>query len=217
VRLSSHRLSQLCTWRIIWYCGPVLAGVCVLLLVSRGELTFTSDSVFYWSAAHTLLHRHELATGIAYDGSTLLAALAHDRLPPPLDPFTAFAPGYAVVLAAVAWCTAATVTQAALLVNVLSVVAIILLVAWLGRRADGGAVGFVAATMIGLLPFFPGTAVMRCPRRCSPRWFSPRWRSSFCGSKSPTHALLSFIWPVFSALSPRTRAIWVSRFSFLPS
>jgi hypothetical protein len=157
VRLNSNRLSQLCTRRILWYCGPPLAGVCVLLLVTRGELTFTTDSVFYWSAAHTLLQRHELATGIAYDGSTLQAALSHGRLPPPFDPFTAFAPGYAVVLAAVAWCTAATVTQAALLVNVLSVVAIILLVAWLGRRASGGAVGFVAATMIGLLPFFPGT------------------------------------------------------------
>jgi hypothetical protein len=138
--------------------ASVLAGACIFALVTRGELTFfPEDSLLYLSAAQTLLQHHELATGIAYDASAFEAAVAQGRLPPPLEPLTAWPPGYPLAIAAAAWCTGIPVVEAALVVNFIFVVAIILLVAWLGRRAGGDAVGFVAATMIALLPFFSAT------------------------------------------------------------
>jgi 4-amino-4-deoxy-L-arabinose transferase-like glycosyltransferase len=139
---------------------PVLAGAGLFLLVTHGELTFDNNSVFYWSAANTLIRDGRLATGIAYEpyeGSALSASLAQGRVAG-LHPMAAYAPGYAVAIAAVAWCSGLRVDSAALLVNVASLIAIIFLVGWLTRQAAGPAAALLAMTMTGSLPFFSGIA-----------------------------------------------------------
>jgi 4-amino-4-deoxy-L-arabinose transferase-like glycosyltransferase len=159
-RVSLHpvRIRESVPWGVVSCIAPILAATCIFLLVTRGRLTFfPEDSLFYSSAAETLLQRHQLATGIGYDRAAFEAAVVEGRLPAPLEPLTAWPPGYPLTIALMAWCTGLRIAQAALMVNLVSVIAIVLLVWWLGRRASGAATGSVAAMMIGLLPFFSAT------------------------------------------------------------
>jgi hypothetical protein len=132
---------------------PVVLGLGLFLILTRGALMFSTDSVFYWSASRTLLDQHELATGVVYSTTPLEPGLLEGH-PQALHPLTVFAPGYAVATALVARATGTSIVSATLLVNMLSGAAIILLAGNLARRSAGERAGCVAAALVAVLPFF---------------------------------------------------------------
>lgn len=134
---------------------PVLLGLALFWILTRGNVMFSLDSVFYWSGAQTLLDEHALSTGIPYSNNSLDPGL--EGHPRPLYPLTVFAPGYSVTTALVAGATGTSIVSAILLVNLFSGAAIILLTGTLARRAAGETAGWVAASLLAVLPFFQRT------------------------------------------------------------
>jgi hypothetical protein len=61
---------------------PVVLGVGLFRLITHGELGYSGDSVFYWSAARTLLRDGYLATGIAW-AETISPGAQPQALHPP--------------------------------------------------------------------------------------------------------------------------------------
>src|SRR5947209_12593831 len=53
----------------------------LLWLTTAGQLAFTPDSVFYWSAARSLLHGDGLKTGVRYDDVLLRQGRRSTPLP----------------------------------------------------------------------------------------------------------------------------------------
>jgi 4-amino-4-deoxy-L-arabinose transferase-like glycosyltransferase len=135
---------------------PVVLGLGLFWILTHGVVTFTTDSVFYWSASRTLLEEHELSTGVVYTNTPLEPGLLEGH-PQALHPLTVFAPGYSVATAIVARATDTSIVSATLLVNLLSGAAIILLAGTLARRAAGERAGCVAAAFVAALPFFQTT------------------------------------------------------------
>jgi hypothetical protein len=136
---------------------PVLLGAAVFSIVTHGDLVFSADSIFYWSAARTLLNEHRLATRIAYPDSHREDSELVDGPAQPLHPLTVFAPGYSVAIAAAAGATRTSIVSAALLINAVSGAAILLLAGGLARRVGDEATGCAAAALLAVLPFFQQT------------------------------------------------------------
>src|SRR5882672_5595113 len=135
---------------------PVLFGIAVFVTVTHGELGYTDDSIFYWSAARTLVREGKLATGIAW--SEVMDERVINARPEALHPMTVFPPGYPVAVAGVAgW---APIAVATVVVNLVSLAGMIALTGRLGRRLGGEPVGFLAAGLVAVLPVVHNSARM---------------------------------------------------------
>jgi hypothetical protein len=135
---------------------PVLLGVALFFTVTHGELGYNGDSIFYWSAARTLVREGKLATGISW--SEVMGERVIDARPEALHPLTVFAPGYPVAVAAVARWTP--ISAATVVVNLASLAGMIALAGRLGRRLGGEPIGLLAATLVAVLPFVHSSARM---------------------------------------------------------
>ena len=163
--------------------GVVLGPAAMLyILLSHGVIGMSPDSLFYWSAAQTILREQRIATLVPdRDVSVPIGTASESIVRPdirsdsgvPLYSFTTWPPGYLATIAGVMWLTGATATVAAQLVVLFGSAATLVLAALLAIRVAGPRRGVVAAALLGVVPFFtinwPGSIVGAVVRRvCAP-------------------------------------------------
>lgn len=135
----------------------------VLLLASLGQAAFSPDSVYYWSAARSLLQGQGLRTAVPYDEARLRYGepVVPSAQPSLSTPLCAWPPGYPLALALSSRLTGAPLSRAALGLNAAALLGVTLL---LLRLAQGlcppltRSMAPVIALVLGAQPFLQGIA-----------------------------------------------------------
>lgn len=154
--------------RVVRSGWPVLLVLVVYLVAGRGELGFSYDSVFYWSAARNVARGGSVETDILHSeslprfgnpsGLPVEPGEAEGRLRA-RHPFTTWPPGYPVAIGLLARVVGG-VERAALLINLAALAALVLLLGSIGRRLGGPAVGTTTAGIASVLPLVHQVARM---------------------------------------------------------
>lgn len=135
----------------------------VLLVVSLGQAAFSPDSVYYWSAARSLLQGQGLRTAVPYDEARLRYGepVVQSAQPALSAPLCAWPPGYPLALALASRLTGAPLSRAALGLNAAALLGVTLL---LLRLAQGlcppltRSMAPLIALVLGTQPFLQGIA-----------------------------------------------------------
>jgi hypothetical protein len=131
------------------------------LLLTRGELGVSPDSVAYLTTAQTIVRDQRIASPLRTpvprligEGSPSRPGKVEGEWGVPLYPLTHWPPGYPLTIAAVMKLSDSTPLRSAHVVALLTFWAVLLVVAALSRSISGSERGLLAAALLGVLPFF---------------------------------------------------------------